>query len=220
MHILAATSPWLTEEWREWKRKESNTCFCPFASLSHHLQSVAGRKCNGSVCQNTIAFFQRRREFWSPMRAGSLDKQLLSLVIDATCLLSSPIESCSPPLNAHQMPYRVEWTWKQGGEEQLQIRAGYTRSCSCWSLPTMRLFMLNEVWAFLNPQNTYPGSPFLSPIFQGHIPYHLLDKLTRHWHRICYCFPAYLPPLKQKDVFPHPSSAGDVIIAFVEWCRW
>lgn len=37
---------------------------------------------------------------------------------------------------------------KQGSEEQLQMHAVYTRSCSCWSLPTMRLFMLNEVWFF------------------------------------------------------------------------
>lgn len=124
-----------------------------------------------------------------------------------TFLLGSPTESCSPPLNAHQMPYRTEcpsdalscrMNVKQGSKEQLQIHAVYTRSCSCWSLSTMCLFMLNEVWAFLNPQNIYPGSPFLSPTFQGHVPHHLLDKPTRHWHCICYCFSCLLASPKTK----------------------
>lgn len=157
--------PGLLRSGESGREKRAMHAFVPFASFSHHLQSVAGRKCNGSVCQNTIAFFQRRREFWSPMRAGSLDKQLLSLVIDTTRLLGSPIESCSPPLNAHQMPYRVEWTWKQGGEEQLQIRAGYTRSCSCSIAPNALVYVK---WSM----SLFKPTEYISwkPILVSHIP--------------------------------------------------
>lgn len=53
VRILAATSLWLTAEWRDWnlkkKKKRATRAFAPFASFSRRLHSVAGRRKEGSV---------------------------------------------------------------------------------------------------------------------------------------------------------------------------